>query len=75
MCVRIPEYMSVCHTCAGSVGSKKRLRGSLGIGVTSGCELPSGFWDLDLGLLQDQQELLTAEPSFQPQLLSSKWLF
>jgi hypothetical protein len=46
MCVRIPEYMSVCHTCAGSVGSKKRLRGSLELElqVVVNCLLGSGTW-------------------------------
>ena len=39
---------------------------SPGTGVTNSCELPCGCWDLNLGLLEEQPVLLTAEPSLQP---------
>jgi len=35
-------------------------------GVTNSCELPCGCWKLSLGPLEEQPELLTAEPSLQP---------
>jgi hypothetical protein len=35
--------------------------------VTDGCEPPRGCWDLNLGPLEEQSVLLTAEPSHQPQ--------
>jgi hypothetical protein len=35
-------------------------------GVTDSCELPCGFWELNLGPLEEQSVLLTAEPSLQP---------
>lgn len=38
--------------------------GSLRTGVTSGCESLHGCWEANLGPLQEQQALLTAEPSF-----------
>jgi E3 ubiquitin-protein ligase NEDD4 len=43
------------------------LRGvkSPGTGVTDSCELPCGFWELNLGPLEKQQVLLTAEPTLQ----------
>lgn len=37
-----------------------------GIEVTDGCEPLCGFWGQNLGLLQDQEALLTTEPSAQP---------
>ena len=32
----------------------------------SGCEPPCGCWELNLGPLEEQSVLLTAEPFFQP---------
>jgi hypothetical protein len=32
-------------------------------GVTDGCELPCGCWELNPGLLEEQPVLLAAEPS------------
>ena len=34
--------------------------------VTDSCELSCGFWDLNLGPLEEQPVLLTTEPSLQP---------
>jgi hypothetical protein len=36
-----------------------------GTGFTDGCEPPRGCWELNLGLLEDQQVLLTTELSIQ----------
>ena len=46
------------HWCEG-------IRSS-GTGVTYSCELPCGCWELNLGLLEEEPVLLTAEPSRQP---------
>lgn len=42
--------------------------GAPGTGITVGCEIPRGCWVLNLGPLQKQQVLFTAEPSFLPML-------
>jgi len=34
--------------------------------ITDGCEPPCGCWELNLGPLEEQSVLLTAEPSLQP---------
>ena len=34
--------------------------------VMDGCEPPCGCWELNLGPLEEQSVLLTAEPSLQP---------
>ena len=39
---------------------------SSGTRVTDSCELSCGCWRLNLGPLEEQPVLLTAEPSFQP---------
>lgn len=49
----------------GTYGGQEEGVQSPRIGVTDGCELPCGFWEL--GHLQEQPVILTAEPSFQPQ--------
>jgi hypothetical protein len=35
-----------------------------GTGITNGCKPPDGCWKLNLGPLEEQPVLLTAEPSF-----------
>jgi hypothetical protein len=35
-------------------GQKRELKQSPGTGVTDGCELPCGFWELNLGFLEKQ---------------------
>ena len=42
--------------------------GSSGPEVTAGCELPCGNWEPNIGLLQEQQVLLTTESSLKPQI-------
>jgi hypothetical protein len=34
--------------------------------IIYGCEPPCGCWELNLGSLEEQSVLLTAEPSLQP---------
>jgi hypothetical protein len=36
--------------------------------ITDGCEPPCGYWELNSGPLEEQLELLTAEPSLQPHM-------
>jgi hypothetical protein len=36
-----------------------------GIGVTGGCELPCGCWELNTDPLQEEQVLSSAEPPLQ----------
>jgi hypothetical protein len=44
--------------------------------ITDGCELTCGCWELNLGTLEEQSMLLTAEPSLQPKvMLSSLGIF
>lgn len=45
----------------------------MGTGLTGGCELPSGCWGPDLGLLQRQQVLLAPESSLQPHYVAFCW--
>jgi hypothetical protein len=39
---------------------------SPGTGITDGCELPHGFWELNLGPLEEQPVLFTREPFLKP---------
>jgi hypothetical protein len=39
--------------------------------VTDGCEPPCGCWDLNLGPLEEQLVLLTAEPSLKPHFMTN----
>jgi len=55
--------ISVLPACMSGEG----VRAS-GTGVIDSCELPCGCWDLNLGLLEEQPALLTAEPSLQSPL-------
>jgi hypothetical protein len=44
------------------------------IGVSESCERPFGYWELNLGPLEEQSVLLTAEPFLQPQITAlKKW--
>jgi hypothetical protein len=48
--------------CIASVyRGQGRASDSPGVGVTDGCELPSGCWELSLGPVQEHSVLLTAE--------------
>ena len=65
--------MSIClHLCMrmmcvpGAHRGHKRVVGSPETGVMNIRELPCGCWELNLGPVQDQQDLFTVEPSLQP---------
>ena len=64
MCV-LPECMH-CTTCVWY--SRRSEEGIIfpGTGVPESCEPTCGCWELNLYPLQEQQVLLTAEPSFLP---------
>jgi hypothetical protein len=56
--------MSVHHV--GAVPQKSEVGiGSSGTGIIDGYELLCGCWELNLGPLEEQQMLLTAETSIQ----------
>lgn len=54
--------MFYMHTCRQK--SEEGI-GSLGTAVTDGCELTWGFGELNLGLLEEQQVLLSTGPCHQ----------
>ena len=65
--------MCMCAQVGGYVHSKVSVHRvqkegirSQGAGVAGGCEIPCESWEPNLGPLQEQQGLLTAEPSLQP---------
>jgi hypothetical protein len=43
--------------------------------ITDGCEPPCGCWELNLGRLEEQSVLLTAEPSLQPEVSFLKHIY
>lgn len=47
-----------------------RASDSPGIGIADDCELPCKYWELNLGPLRKQQNLLTPEPFLGPSSLS-----
>lgn len=54
----------VCSICVtGDNRGQKRLLNSLETGDTDGCELPWGYWGLNLGPMEEQPVLITAESS------------
>lgn len=55
-------YKSVHHVQTVSRRPEKDT-GSHGTGITDGCKLTCGCWELNLGHLQEQPVLLSAEPS------------
>ncbi|EDL00481.1 mCG113792, isoform CRA_a, partial [Mus musculus] len=60
------KILSVCIT-RGSLETRRGLRVA-GIAEIDGCELPCRCWELNLGPLEEQQVLLTTEPSLQSEL-------
>ena len=69
MCMGVlPACMHVCapYVCCACRGQKESA-GSLGTGVTDGCEPPCACWELTLGSLEEQPVLLTTESSLQSQ--------
>lgn len=66
MCMGVP-CACVCRLC---LQKTQEGIGPLEIGVTDGCDLTWEFWELNLGPLEEQQVLLTTEPSHQPHNLT-----
>lgn len=62
----LPVYMSIFHMHFGAYWRPEEAIGSPESGVTEGCELPCGCWELNLGCLEEQQVLFTTVPSLQP---------
>lgn len=64
-------YVYGCFTCAyfyacSVCRSQKRVSYSPKTGVTDSCKQPCGSWELNVGPLEEQPMLLTAEPSLKP---------
>ena len=66
MCVSVlPAFVSVCTTFTKCPQRPEEGVRSPGTGITEGCELPRGYWELNLGPLEEQPVYLTTEPSLQ----------
>jgi len=65
-CFYLYVCMHVHPVCAWCLRRSEEGIRSPGTGDKEGCEPPCGFWELNLGPLQEQQVLLTTEPSLQP---------
>ena len=62
MCLcALPACMYVYHVCAWCLWRPEEGIRSPGTGVTDGCEPPYGYWESNLGPLEEQQVLLKAE--------------
>ena len=67
MCIRVlPESMSEQHVCVWCQDSSDEYVPPV-IGITNGFDLPCVFWEPNLGLLEEQQAVLTTESFFQTQ--------
>lgn len=64
--------MYICAPCVSQWRPEEGVD-SLGPGVTDVCELPYKYLDLNMGPLEKQTVLLTAEPFLQPLLLLFKF--
>lgn len=60
-------HMCMCTTCMFGAWGVRKGHQFPGTGVSGGCEPCElhGYWELNLGPLQEQQMLLTAEPCLQ----------
>lgn len=58
--------MSVLPTCIYASLMPSKVGRAKSPATVDGCELPCEFWDLNSGLLQEQQVFLTTESSVQP---------
>lgn len=64
-------YVCECFVCMYSCTPEEGIE-SHRITVTDGCELPCWCWKLNPRPLEEQLMLLTAEPSLQPPVISSR---
>ena len=62
----LSTFTSECTKCAQSPQRPKEGIRFSGTGITDRCEPAGGCWELNLGPLEKQPVLLTAEPSLQP---------
>lgn len=64
MCTGVFASMYVCRLCMPSAHrGQKKVSHSSGTGATEGYEPPYGYWEWNLGSLEDQSMLLTVKPS------------
>lgn len=59
----LPVYVSVYNLQAWCLWSPEEADRSPGTGLTDGCELPRGCWELNRGPVEGQRVLLTADIS------------
>lgn len=59
-------YMSECHMCVGSCGGQKRGWDPLELVFQSVGGAWHGCWELNLSPPEEQQALLTMDPSIKP---------
>lgn len=70
LCVTVlPVWMYVCYVCPHKSEENVEFPVS---GTTEGFELLSGWWELNTGLLLEQQVVLATEPSLQPATVTSR---
>jgi hypothetical protein len=62
-------FIYLFHVYEYTVAVFRHTRRGHQILITDGCEPPYGCWELNLGPLEEQSALLTAEPSPQPSVL------
>lgn len=62
----LPACTSVYHMKVCFPRKPKEDILSLGTGITEGCKLPCGSWQLILGLLEEKPVLLIVKPSLYP---------
>lgn len=66
VCVCAPEYVYMCHMSAdGMGGGSAEYARCPGTEARDGCEMPCGYEEPNLELLQEQQDFLTSGPSLQ----------
>lgn len=59
----MPNCMYVHHTHAGALGGHKRVSGPLELGLLAVVSHPIWVLGVNMGLLGEQQALLTTQPS------------
>lgn len=69
----LPECMRAYHLYAWCPQRQVEVIGSPGTRVTDGCELPWGYWELNLYPVEEQLALLVTEPCLPAPVLPFDW--
>lgn len=59
-------YLNILPTCVSGAFEVRSRPQIPGTGAKDGCELSRGCWEPNPIFLQEEQEILTSEPSLQP---------